>query len=49
MIALQISPKIESLYRLGQQATLNFRKFKVALNPLRRLFLHFAKSCILQC
>ena len=31
MIALQISPKIESLYRLGQQATLNFRKFKVAL------------------
>ena len=28
---------------------LNFRKFKVALNPLRRIFLNFAKSCILSC
>ena len=26
---------------------LNFRKFKVALNPLRRIFLNFAKSWIL--
>ena len=24
-------------------------KFKVALNPLRRIFLNFAKSCILSC
>ena len=24
-----------------------FRKFKVALNPLRRMFLNFAKGCIL--
>ena len=30
-------------------ATLHFRKFKVALNPLRRIFLYFAKSCILSC
>ena len=27
----------------------NFRKFKVALNPLRRIFLNFAESCILSC
>ena len=27
----------------------NFRKFKVALNPLRRFFFTFAKSCILSC
>jgi len=26
-----------------------FEKFKVALNPLRRIFLNFAKSCILSC
>ena len=31
------------------RATLNFRKFKVPLNPLRRIFLNFAKSCILPC
>ena len=30
-------------------AILNFRKFKVALNHLRRIFLNFAKSCILSC
>ena len=29
--------------------TLNFRKFKVALKPLRRNFFNFAKSCILKC
>ena len=28
---------------------LNFRKFKVALNPMYRIFLNFAKSCILNC
>ena len=28
---------------------LNFRKFKVALKPLRRNFFNFAKSCILTC
>ena len=31
------------------RATLNFQKFKVALNPLRRIVLNFAKSCILSC
>ena len=28
---------------------LNFRKFKVALNPMCRIFLKFAKSCVLSC
>ena len=27
----------------------NFWKFKVALSPLRRIFLNFAKSCMLSC
>ena len=27
----------------------NFRKFKVALNPMYRNFLNFAKSCVLLC
>ena len=29
--------------------TLSFRKFKVALNPMYRIFLNFAKSCVLSC
>ena len=32
-----------------QSAILNFRKFKVALNPMYRFFLNFAKSSILSC
>ena len=32
---------------MGFRGTLNFRKFKVALNPMYRIFLNFAKSCIL--
>ena len=27
----------------------NFRKFKVALDPMYRFFLNFAKSCVLSC
>jgi len=34
---------------MGFRATLNFRKFKVALNHMYRIFLNFAKSCILSC
>ena len=34
---------------MGFSAILNFRKFKVALNPMYRIFLNFAKSCILSC
>ena len=33
----------------GLRATLKFRKFKVALNLLHRMFLNFAKRCILAC
>ena len=29
--------------------SLNFRKLKVALNPPYRIFLNFAKSCMLSC
>ena len=39
---------VENLY-MGFRATLNFRKVKVALNPMYRIFLNFAKSCILSC
>ena len=34
---------------MGFRATLNFRKYKVALNPMYRIFLNFAKSCISSC
>ena len=34
---------------MGFRATLNFRKFKVALNPMYRIFLNFVQSCILSC
>jgi len=34
---------------MGFRATLNFRKFKVALNPMYRIFLNFAKSWVLSC
>ena len=34
---------------MGFRATLNFPKFKVALNPMYRIFLIFAKSCVLSC
>ena len=33
----------------GFRAPLNFWKFKVALNPLHRMFLNFAESFILAC
>ena len=34
---------------MGFRATLNFRKFKVPLNPTYRIFLNFAKSYVLSC
>ena len=34
---------------MGFRATLNLRKFKVALNPMYRVFLNFAKICISSC
>ena len=44
---MQLFAKFKKILRWGFRATLNFRKFKVALNPLRRIILNFAKSCIL--
>jgi len=46
---MQLFAKFKKILRRGSRATLNFQKFKVALNPLRRIFLNFAKSCILSC
>jgi len=34
---------------MGFKATLIFLKFKVALNPMRRIFFNYAKTCILSC
>ena len=34
---------------MGFRATLNFWKFKVAVNPMYRIFENFAKSYILSC
>ena len=36
-------------FSVSLQRSLNFRKFKVALNPMYRNFLNFAKSCVLSC
>ena len=46
---MQLLAKFEKILYMGFRATLNFRKFKVALNPMYRTFLNFAKSCILSC
>ena len=45
----QLLAKFKKILYMGIRATLNFRKFKVALNPMYRIFLNFAKSCILSC
>ena len=45
----QLLAKIKEILYMGFRATLNFWKFKVALNPMYRIFLNFAKSCILSC
>ena len=39
---------IKILY-MGFRATLNFLKFKVALNPMCKNFSNFAKSCTSSC
>ena len=45
----QLLAKLKKMMFMGLRATLNFRKFKVALNPMYKIFLNFAKSCILSC
>ena len=46
---MQLLAKFEKILYVGFRATLNLRKFKVALNPMYRIFQNFAKSCILSC
>ena len=46
---MQLLAKFKNILNMGFKATLNFRKFQVALNPMYRIFLKFAKSCILSC
>ena len=46
---MQLLAKFKKILYMGFRATLIFRKFKVALNAMYRIFLNFAKSCILTC
>ena len=46
---MQLLAKFKKILYMGFRATLNFRKFKLALNPMYRIFLNFAKSCVLSC
>ena len=46
---MQLLAKFKKIRCVGFRANLNFRNFKVALNPMCRIFLNFAKSCILSC
>ena len=39
---MQLSAKFKKNMYMEFRATLNFRKFKVALNPMNRIFLNFA-------
>jgi len=41
---MQLSAKFKKILYMGFRATLNFWKFKKALNPMYRNFLNFAKS-----
>ena len=47
MIRRNFLQSLKKILRRGFRATLNFRKFKMALSPLRRIYLNFAKSCFL--
>ena len=46
---MQLLAKFKKILYMEFRAILNFRKFKVALNPMYRIFLNFAKSCVLSC
>ena len=46
---MQLLAKFKQILCIGFRATLNFGKFKVALNPMYRICLNFAKSCISLC
>jgi len=42
MIRRNFWQSLKKILYVGFRATLNFRKFKVALNPMYRIFLNFA-------
>ena len=46
---MQLLAKFKNILYMEFRATLKFRKFKVALNPKYRIFLNFAKHCVLPC
>ena len=46
---MQLLAQFQKILYMEFRATLNFRKFKVALNPMYKSFLNFAKSCISSC
>ena len=46
---MQLLAKFKKILYMEFRATLKFRKFKVVLNPMYRIFLNFAKSCISSC
>ena len=46
---MQLLVKFKQILYMEFRATLNFRNFKVALNPMYRIFSNFAKSCVLSC
>ena len=41
---MQLLAKFKQILYMGFRATLNFRKFKVALSPMYRIFLNFANK-----
>ena len=46
---MQLLAKFKQILYMGFRTTLNFWKFKVALNPMYRIFLNSVKSCISSC
>jgi len=46
---MQLLAKFKKILYVGFRATLNFQKFKVALNPMYRILLNFTKSYVLWC
>ena len=46
---MQLLAKFKKILYMEMRATLNFRKFKVALHPMYRIFSKFAKNCISSC
>ena len=46
---MQLLAKFKKILYMEFRATLNFQKFKLALNSMYRIFLNFAKNCISSC